>query len=56
MKLKRNSKGNILTKHLFARVTEASDNKLQVLGDEYGLSKSHLVRVAIEEFLVKHSA
>ena len=54
MKLQRLKKAQVKDKHIFSRLTTEADTKLQTLSDDYGLPKSTLVRVAVDEFLIKH--
>ena len=54
MKLQRLKKAQPKDKHIFSRITTEADKKLLELSEDYGLPKSTLVRVAVDEFLIKH--
>ena len=50
-KMDREAKDDIL----YTRVTKAKNIQLQSLADEFGLSKSTIVRCSIDEFLTRHA-
>jgi hypothetical protein len=56
MKLQKIRKPAPMDKHVFSRISTEVDGKLTELAEDYGVTRAHLFRIALNDMLLKHSA